>query len=53
MEDWLIAELIEFSNMIKVGNASQMTDTIKQFLGRKATTITTKTKAVIQIICYR
>lgn len=37
MEDWLIAELIEFSNMIKVGNASQMTDTIKQFLGRKAT----------------
>ena len=37
MEDWLIADLIEFSNIIKAGNASHMTDTIEQFLGRKAT----------------
>ena len=37
MEDWLIADLIEFSNIIKAGNASQITDTIEQFLGRKAT----------------
>lgn len=37
MEDWLIADLIEFSNIIKAGNASQTTDTIEQFLGRKAT----------------
>jgi hypothetical protein len=36
MEDWLIADLIEFSNIIKAGDASQMTDTIEQFLGRKA-----------------
>ena len=37
MEDWLIADLIEFSNIIRAGNASQTTDTIEQLLGRKAT----------------
>ena len=37
MEDWLIADLIEFSNIIRAGNASQTTDTVEQLLGRKAT----------------
>jgi uncharacterized protein YbjT (DUF2867 family) len=37
MEDWLIADLIEFCNIIKAGNASQTTDTVEEFLGRKAT----------------
>jgi len=37
MEDWLIADLIEFCNIIKAGNASQTTDTVERFLGRKAT----------------
>jgi uncharacterized protein YbjT (DUF2867 family) len=37
MEDWLIDDLIEFCNIIRAGNASQTTDTVEQFLGRKAT----------------
>jgi uncharacterized protein YbjT (DUF2867 family) len=37
MENWLIADLIEFCNIIKAGNASQTTDTVEQFLGKKAT----------------
>jgi uncharacterized protein YbjT (DUF2867 family) len=37
MEDWLIADLIEFSNIIRAGNATQTTDTVEQLLGRKAT----------------
>jgi len=37
MEDWLIADIMEFCNIIRGGNASQTTDTVEQVLGRKAT----------------
>jgi hypothetical protein len=37
MEDWLIADIMEFCNIIRAGNAYQTTDTVEQFLGRKAT----------------
>jgi uncharacterized protein YbjT (DUF2867 family) len=37
MEDWLIADFMEFHSIIRAGKASQTTDTVEQILGRKAT----------------
>ena len=36
MEDWFIAALLEFYNIVRAGHASQTTDTVEQTLGRKA-----------------
>ena len=47
IEDWLIADLIGFCDIIKAGNASQTTDTIEQFLGRKATPLNSSLEIIL------